>query len=85
VSQTPLQLVDAIRQKGYNSNWLVGGGALAKSFHDAGLIDEYFISLIPYLLGQGIRLLGEGGNATELKLIDSITHTSGVVQLRYSQ
>ena len=82
-SQTPAELLASIRQQGYNNTWLVGGGKLAKAFHDAGLIDEYVISLIPYILGEGVPLLANGASPGELKLVDCVRHDSGVVQLRY--
>lgn len=82
-SQTPAELITSIRRQGHGNIWLVGGGTLAKTFHDAQLIDEYFISLIPYILGEGIPLLGSAASPGELKLIESIAHKSGVVQLRY--
>jgi dihydrofolate reductase len=82
-SQTPADLLDSIRQQLPGNTWLVGGGKLAQAFHDAGLIDEYFISLIPYILGEGIPLLAEAASPGELRLIESIAHDSGVVQLRY--
>lgn len=84
-SQSPDQLVKSLQQQGYQRTWLVGGGTLAKSFHDHSLIDEYFISLIPYILGDGIRILGQEAYPSELKLLESIQHDSGVVQLRLSR
>ena len=84
-SQNPDQLMKSLQQQGYTRTWLVGGGTLARSFHNHSLIDEYFVSLIPYLLGEGIPLLGHAGHACQLKLIESIQHASGVVQLRYGR
>ena len=82
-AQQPEDLLNTIQQQGLRNVWLVGGGNLAKSFHDSGLISEYVISLIPYILGEGIPLLANAAQPGELKLITSIQYNSGVVQLRY--
>jgi len=63
----------------------VDGGAVIRQFLAAGLIDDLTLSVIPVLLGAGIRLF-EGGGAAErgLKLIEAQPYDSGLVQLRYS-
>jgi dihydrofolate reductase len=37
--------------------WMVGGGALAADFADAGLLDEVMVSIAPVTLGAGRPLL----------------------------
>lgn len=37
--------------------WIVGGGALAGQFHDAGLLDEIIVTIAPVTLGDGQPLL----------------------------
>lgn len=37
--------------------WIVGGGALAGQFADAGLLDEVIVSIAPVTLGAGAPLL----------------------------
>ncbi|MBF2053701.1 MAG: dihydrofolate reductase [Candidatus Sericytochromatia bacterium] len=39
--------------------WLCGGGALAGSLYQAGLIDRLILKLNPVVLGRGVSLLGE--------------------------
>lgn len=36
--------------------WLAGGAEMAHSFLKAGLIDEFAITMIPTILGKGVRL-----------------------------
>jgi dihydrofolate reductase len=38
--------------------WIVGGGDLAFSFAEAGMLDEVFVSIAPVTLGAGRRLMG---------------------------
>jgi dihydrofolate reductase len=79
----PFAVVEELASAGHRRIWLVGGGALASSFAEAGLIDEYIISYLPVVLGSGIGVLGGQGDARALNLIDSQTFTDGVVQCRY--
>jgi dihydrofolate reductase len=42
---------------GERNIWLVGGGDLVGQFHDAGLLDELLLSVVPTILGSGTPLL----------------------------
>lgn len=84
-SKHPTELLRSIQLQGHHTTWLVGGGTLARSFHDRSLITEYYITLIPCIVGEGIPLLGTGAAPGELKLVESIAHDSGAVQLRYGR
>lgn len=48
--------------------WVVGGGALAAEFAEAGLLDEVIVSIAPVTLGSGAPLLD---GRVELELLDS--------------
>lgn len=37
--------------------WVMGGGDLAGQFHDAGLLDELAVAIMPVALGAGVPLL----------------------------
>jgi dihydrofolate reductase len=65
--------------------WLVGGGALVKSFHQAGLIDEYIISIIPVVLGDGIALFQAPLTEQPLTLVSAQQYPSGLVQMHYQK
>jgi dihydrofolate reductase len=65
--------------------WLVGGAQINALFAQAGLIDEYLISVMPVLLGEGIPLFGAFAGNTDLALEAAETYPNGVVQLRYSR
>lgn len=77
-----VEMVRAERE-GHRRIWLVGGGGLATTCRDAGLISEYIVSVIPVLLGAGIPLLARGGTLERLALCDTRSWSNGVVQLRY--
>ena len=62
--------------------FLFGSADLAASLISHGLIDEFRIGVNPLLLGGGSPLF-KPGERVKLKLIDSRTHSTGVVILRY--
>ncbi len=68
---------------GHENLWLVGGGAVVRSFLDADLIDEFIISLVPVLLGRGVPLFPASAGTTSLRLLSSRAFDSGLVQNHY--
>ncbi len=63
--------------------WLVGGAKIASEFLKNNLIDEFIITVIPVVLGEGISLFAEGCGEHNLKLQKIKNYDSGVVQLFY--
>jgi dihydrofolate reductase len=63
--------------------WLVGGGELITRFINLDAIDEMIISVIPIILGQGIRLFPDSPKETKFELTGSETFETGVVNLVY--
>ncbi|GAB6109107.1 dihydrofolate reductase family protein [Fusibacter bizertensis] len=78
-------LITSIKEHGDSTkNIFVDGGAtLANSLIKQNLIDEFIISIIPILLGDGIKLFQNTLNEQPLKLIKSESFASGLVQLTY--
>lgn len=67
----------------YQNIWMVGGSYLAKDFLRSGLADEINITLIPILLGNGIRFFREIGREAQLHLKDVSAYQDGTVELCY--
>ncbi len=79
------QFLADLEAKGRSRIWLVGGGELVSAFQRHGLIDEYIISIIPILLGEGILLFPQPGSETNLELMGSQSYSTGLVQVRYGK
>lgn len=60
-----------------------GGSEVINALLRRGLVDEFIISVIPVLLGNGIKLFQGGFAEQKLQLIAAETFDSGLVQLRY--
>jgi dihydrofolate reductase len=67
-----------------NHLWLVGGGKLAASFLDAGLLTDISISQMPVMLGKGIRLFGPMKKPLKFELLQCDNKKAGFIQLEYS-
>ncbi len=65
--------------------WLIGGGEIAAILENAGLIDDYIISIHPIILGKGKPLFAKADQLRHLKLNECISYPSGLVQVRYSK
>ena len=79
----PASVVASLGRDGLSRLWLVGGGALAGSFQAAGLIDTYIISIMPVLLGDGVKLLGGHARSSSIVLEGVVRYPDGVVQHTY--
>ena len=60
-----------------------GGAQLANTLLRAGLMDELVVSVIPVLLGGGLRLFEEGIPERRMELVSSKAYEMGLVQLHY--
>jgi dihydrofolate reductase len=58
-----------------------GSCRLARTLHDAGLVDEYRLILFPVALGKGKRLFDDGAVPSAFELADSTTTSAGAVSL----
>lgn len=56
----PVALVNKLKQEFKGRVWVVGGGGLAATLMNGFAIDEIILTLVPTVLGTGIRLFGEG-------------------------
>jgi len=79
------EFVKRIRSKENKNIWLLGGAGIIDEFLKQDLIDEYIITIIPILLGDGISLFKESLKEKKLKLIDVKKFNLGVVQIHYGK
>ncbi len=62
---------------------VMGGGELAKSLFEAGVIDEIGFNIHPVLLGSGIPLFHEMKRQIDLELLDCKVLKNGCVVVSY--
>jgi len=77
------KLVDEILAPRYGNIWLVGGAMLCQSFLRLNLVDEIRLSIVPVLLGDGLRLFDNSGIESRWHLKDVVAYKTGYVELWY--
>jgi dihydrofolate reductase len=75
--------VAGLKQRSGPDRVVLGSGELVRSLMQHGLIDEYTLLIHPLVLGMGRRLFFEGTSMARLRLISSVTTTTGVVISTY--
>ncbi|MGG7661112.1 dihydrofolate reductase family protein [Dyadobacter sp. BHUBP1] len=76
-------LIDELKQKEGKHIFVDGGAEVVNQLIRLDLIDEYIVSLIPILLGDGIRLFKDGRPEQNLTFVSSKSFEKGLVQLHY--
>jgi dihydrofolate reductase len=62
---------------------VIGSGELVQTLVAHDLVDEYALMIHPLVLGKGKRLFRDGSVPTNLRLVDSVATTTGVMILTY--
>ena len=81
--EKPVNALKEILQKPGKDIWLCGGAQLYAELND--FIDEFIISIIPIILGEGIRLFSDKSMKMNLILKDHKVFDDGLVQLHYTR
>jgi dihydrofolate reductase len=77
------QLVNGRLRPAFRSIWFVGGGSVAGECLRLGLADEVRYSILPILIGDGIRFFEKLGRDVALHLNDVKGYKNGMVALCY--
>ncbi len=77
------ELVLNLKSKAGKHIFVDGGAEIVNELLKDNLIDEFYISVIPVLLGDGISLFKGGRPEIELQLINSTHFDKGLVQMHY--
>lgn len=78
-------LIHQLRQQPGKHIHCDGGGEIVRLLMQEDVIDEYIISVIPTILGDGKRLFMGGTPPLSLKHIRTDTYETGLVQVRYGR
>lgn len=83
VTQDAADFVRDLKSKDGKDICVMGGGDLARSLFEAGVIDEVGVNIHPVLLGSGIPLFFEMNRSIDLELIECRPIQRGCVILTY--
>ena len=88
-TMSPGEVVDFLREKNYDQAMVIGGGRIAKSFFEAGLIHEVYVTIEPVIFGRGVSFI-ESDNFVEgedlevgLELLETVQLSDNEIQLHY--
>lgn len=79
------QLIATLRSRPGKNIFCDGGAETVNALLKEDLIDEFIISVIPVLLGNGIKLFNDGRPDQKLRLLSVKSFDSGLVQSHYSR
>lgn len=80
----PQDLITRLEKEGYKEMLLLGGGKTNKSFFEAGLVNELFLTIEPRLFGKGKSLISDGQYELKLSLLSQrLLNDSGTLLLHY--
>ncbi|MCR8632072.1 dihydrofolate reductase family protein [Paenibacillus radicis (ex Xue et al. 2023)] len=83
INDNILEEVNKLKNKPGKDIWLYGGASLITTFINLGLVDEFRLSVHPVILGEGKPLFIDIKQRLNLKMVNTRTFSSGVVQLIY--
>ncbi|RAJ24535.1 RibD domain-containing protein [Pedobacter cryoconitis] len=85
ISSQPAEKIKTLKEQRGTNILMIGSPGAVHSLLQENLIDEFLLFVNPVILGQGIPLFSAVKEATQLKLINNITFSSGVACLRYEK
>jgi dihydrofolate reductase len=83
VADDAVQFVKRLKKGDGKDICVMGGGDLARSLFEAGLIDEIGFNIHPVLLGSGIPLYHEMKRQIDLELLECKRFKNGCVYVSY--
>lgn len=84
VNINPVDLVKKLKEKKGKDIWICGGANLVQQLVNEDLIDYYYITVIPTLLGSGIRLFENTKHEIKLRLLNTQSY-NGMTDLIYTR
>lgn len=83
-SIAPCSLVENLKAREGKDIWICGGADIIRQLMEQNLIDIYHISVIPTILGSGIRLFSDCGQEIKLRLV-TVNSSNGITELIYQK
>lgn len=78
-------LINDLKKQNGKDIFCDGGAAVVNELMKHQLIDRFVVSVIPCILGKGVRLFGDQNMFLPLRLTEHKAYPSGLVQLWYDK
>lgn len=79
------ELITKLKKESGKDIFIDGGAEIVNILLTENLIDEFIISVIPILVGNGIKLFQDGRPELKLHLLSTKQYEMGLVQLHYKR
>ncbi|MDO4438568.1 MAG: dihydrofolate reductase family protein [Eubacteriales bacterium] len=83
-NENPVELVKRLQNGNGKGIWICGGANLIWQLVKENMIDNYYITVIPTILGAGISLFGEADHEIKLRLL-KVQSYNGMTDLIYTR
>lgn len=83
ITENHVGFIKSLKEDSGGDIWLIGGSQANTLVINAGLLDQIIVFVIPVILSGGIDLFDAFPKETQLKLLETKTYSSGVVQIKY--
>lgn len=84
VVQSPQEAVEYLEEREVETLFVIGGGKLNAAFLSLGIVDEFWLTVVPYILGTGRPMVSTDQELNiKLELISTEELPKGRVLLKY--
>lgn len=83
-AEDPCTLIRDLKSRSGSNIWICGGADIVRQLMNENLIDLYHISVIPTLLGNGVRLFPVSERELRLRLLLA-RYSGGITELLYEK
>lgn len=79
------ELVQQLKSENGKNIYCDGGAEIINELLERDLIDEFIISVVPVLLGNGTRLFKDGRPEQVLEFVKAKAFETGLIQINYKR
>lgn len=83
-NESPAELIKKLKEENGKGIWICGGANIIQQLVNEDLIDEYYITVIPTILGSGIKLFEKADHEIKLILLKTQSY-NGMTDLVYTK
>ena len=78
-NESPIELVKKLKEENGKGIWICGGANIIQQLVNEDLIDCYYITVVPTILGSGIRLFEKADHEIKLKLLKTQSYNGNTL------
>ncbi len=84
-TEGPEKLIEQLKSEAGKNIFVDGGAQVLHTLLQHNLIDEWIISIIPIMIGDGVKLFSDHKLCQKLNLVSCKSFPQGLVQLHYTK